>query len=125
MKDIAILLPYKENFTESNAGAASIWVKDYLNRSKLKNRSIVYGNLEDNSRPLLKNFKNLKIGSSFVKKNISYTDKLYKEYLKYRFKIIEIHNRPESLLYLIKKKLRLNSYLYTIIILKIYVHHHL
>ena len=30
MKDIAILLPYKENFTESNAGAASIWVKDYL-----------------------------------------------------------------------------------------------
>ena len=31
MKDIAILLPYKENFTESNAGAASIWVKDYLN----------------------------------------------------------------------------------------------
>ena len=80
-----------------------LWVKDYLNRSKLKKRSIVYGNLEDNSRPLLKNFKNLKIGSSFVKKNISYTDKLYKEYLKYRFKIIEIHNRPESLLYLIKK----------------------
>ena len=36
MKDIAILLPYKENFTENNAGAASIWVKDYLNRSKLK-----------------------------------------------------------------------------------------
>ena len=106
MKDIAILLPYKENFTESNAGAASIWVKDYLNRSKLKKRSIVYGNLEDNSRPLLKNFKNLKIGSSFVKKNISYTDKLYKEYLKYRFKIIEIHNRPESLLYLIKKKVK-------------------
>ena len=32
MKDIAILLPYKENFTENNAGAASIWVKDYLNR---------------------------------------------------------------------------------------------
>ena len=91
MKDIAILLPYKENFTENNAGAASIWVKDYLNRSKLKKRSIVYGNLEDNSRPLLKNFKNLKIGSSFVKKNISYTDKLYREYLKYHFKIIEIH----------------------------------
>ena len=53
MKDIAILLPYKENFTESNAGAASIWVKDYLNRSKLKKRSIVYGNLEDNSKPKL------------------------------------------------------------------------
>ena len=106
MKDIAILLPYKENFTEKKAGAASIWVKDYLNKSKLKERSIVYGNLEDNSKPLLRNFKNLKIGNSFVKKNISYTDKLYKEYLKYNFKIIEIHNRPESLLYLIKKKVK-------------------
>ena len=104
MKDIAILLPYKENFTEKKAGAASIWVKDYVNKSKLKKRSIVYGNLEDNSKPLLHNFKNLKIGNSFVKKNISYTDKLYKEYLKYKFKIIEIHNRPESLLYLIRKK---------------------
>ena len=68
MKDIAILLPYKENFTEKKAGAASIWVKDYLNKSKLKKRSIVYGNLEDNSKPLLHNFKNLKIGNSFVKK---------------------------------------------------------
>ena len=106
MKDIAILLPYKENFTEKKAGAASIWVKDYLNKSKLKERSLVYGNLEDNSKPLLHNFKNLKIGNSFVKKNISYTDKLYKEYIKYKFKIIEIHNRPESLLYLIKKKVK-------------------
>ena len=104
MKDIAILLPYKENFTENSAGAASIWVKDYLNKSKLSKRSIVYGNLESNSKPLLNNFQNLKIGNSFVKKNISYTNKLYKEYLKYKFKIIEIHNRPESLLYLIKKK---------------------
>ena len=106
MKDIAILLPYKENFTENSAGAASIWVKDYLNKSKLSKRSIVYGNLESNSKPLLKNFQNLKIGNSFVKKNISYTNKLYKEYLKYKFKIIEIHNRPESLLYLIKKKVK-------------------
>ena len=46
MKDIAILLPYKENFTENNAAAASIWVKDYLSRSKLKNKTIVYGNLK-------------------------------------------------------------------------------
>ena len=106
MKEIAILLPYKENFTENNAGAASIWVKDYLNKSSLKSRSTVYGYLSDNSKPLLKNFKNLKLGNSFVKKNISYTDKLYKEYLKYNFKIIEIHNRPESLLYLIKKKVK-------------------
>ena len=106
MKDIAILLPYKENFTEESAGAASIWVKDYLNKSKLKQKSIVYGSLEKNSKPLIKNFKNLNIGNKLIKKNISYTDKLYQEYLKYGFKIIEIHNRPESLLYLIKKKVK-------------------
>ena len=67
MKDIAILLPYKENFTENNAGAASIWVKDYLNKSKLKKRTIVYGNLEKN-KPLLKNFKNLSLSDSISKK---------------------------------------------------------
>ena len=106
MKNIAILLPYKENFTEKSAGAASIWVKDYLNKSKLKKKSIVYGSLENNSKPLLKNFRNLNIGNKFIKKNISYTNELYKEYKKYNFKIIEIHNRPESLLYLINKKIK-------------------
>ena len=106
MRDIAILLPYKENFTEKSAGAASIWVKDYLNKSKLKKKSIVYGSLENNSKPLLKNFRNLNIGNKFIKKNISYTNELYKEYKKYNFKIIEIHNRPESLLYLINKKVK-------------------
>ena len=106
MKDIAILLPYKENFTEKSAGAASIWVKDYLNKSKLKKKSIVYGSLENNSKPLLKNFRNLNIGNKFIKKNISYTSELYKEYKKHNFKIIEIHNRPESLLYLINKKVK-------------------
>ena len=33
---IAILLPYKENYNIDKAGAASIWVKDYLKLSKLK-----------------------------------------------------------------------------------------
>ena len=103
---ISILLPYKENFTEKSAGAASIWVKDYLNKSKLKKKSIVYGSLENNPKPLLKNFRNLNIGNKFIKKNISYTNELYKEYKKYNFKIIEIHNRPESLLYLINKKVK-------------------
>ena len=29
-KKIAILLPYKEKYTQKDAAAASIWVKDYL-----------------------------------------------------------------------------------------------
>ena len=43
---IAILLPYKEKYNINKAGAASIWVKDYLSLSKLKNQTTVYGNLE-------------------------------------------------------------------------------
>ena len=99
MKEIAILLPYKENFTENNAGAASIWVKDYLNKSKLKDKTIVYGNLDQKQKPLLKNFKNLTLNDSFIKKNITYTEKLYQEYLKNKFKIIEIF------IFCIKKKI--------------------
>ena len=104
-KNIAILLPYKEQYTEDQAGAASIWVKDYLLESDLKSKTIVYGNLEKKYKPFSKNFKSLDLRGTFLKKNIAYTSKLYNEFLKYRFKIIEIHNRPESLVYLLKKEI--------------------
>ena len=51
---IAILLPYKENYNIDKAGAASIWVKDYLKLSKLNNKTIVYGNLDKGLKPLTK-----------------------------------------------------------------------
>ena len=35
-KQIAILLPYKEQYTRDHAGAASIWVKDYIKKVNLK-----------------------------------------------------------------------------------------
>ena len=41
-KEIAILLPYKEKYSEDQAGAASIWVKDYLKLSKLRDKTLVY-----------------------------------------------------------------------------------
>ena len=105
-KDIAILLPYKEKFNIEQAGAASIWVKDYLALSKLSSRTIVYGNLDKKFKPLTSNYKNINLKNKIIRKNISYTNELYKEYIKYNFSIIEIHNRPESLLYLLKKKIR-------------------
>ena len=104
-KKIAILLPYKENYSESYAGAASIWVKDYLSLSKLKNITTVYGNLKKNLRPLTSNFINIDISGKIIRKNIRYTDILYKDCIKKKYSIIEIHNRPESLLFLIKKKI--------------------
>ena len=39
-KKIAIILPYKEIYSENFAGAASIWVKDYINLSKLQSTEV-------------------------------------------------------------------------------------
>ena len=69
-KDIAILLPYKEKYSEYQAGAASIWVKDYLKLSKLKSKTLVYGNLDKKYAPITKNFKNIKLNNLFIKKNL-------------------------------------------------------
>ena len=46
-KRIAILLPYKEKYTLKDAAAASIWVKDYLKISHLRNQTTVFGNLPE------------------------------------------------------------------------------
>ena len=100
-KDIAILLPYKEQYTKEHAGAASIWVKDYIMESSLKDNTIIYGNLNKKFKPFSKNFKSLDFKGTFIKKYYLHA-KLYEEYLKNEFKIIEIHNR-RSLNYFLKK----------------------
>ena len=104
-KNIAILLPYKEKYNLNKAGAASIWVKDYLSISKLNNQTLVFGNLDKKDKPLTKNFININLDKTYIRKNIQYTKHLYDFHLKNKFDIIEIHNRPESLLYLIKKRI--------------------
>jgi len=102
---IAILLPYKEKYTLNEAAAASIWVKDYLKNSKLENQTVVFGNLSKKNKPLTKNFINLDLKNIKFKKNFFYTKKFLSKVSDNNFDIIEIHNRPESLIYLIKKKL--------------------
>ena len=104
-KEIAILLPYKENYNINRAGAASIWIKDYLSLSKLKNKTVIYGNLEKKIKPLTKNFINIDLTGKIIKKNIRYTEILYEDCKKKKYSIIEIHNRPESLRFLLKKKI--------------------
>ena len=103
---ISIILPYKEIYSDNFAGAASIWVKDYVLQSKLSKETLIYGNLDDNLKPLTKNFKNLKISKNSLSKTREYINLFYKDHLKNDFKIIEIHNRPEYLNFLIKKKVR-------------------
>ena len=43
---IAIILPYKEIYSNNHSGAASIWVKDYFSRSILSNVTYIYGSLK-------------------------------------------------------------------------------
>jgi glycosyltransferase involved in cell wall biosynthesis len=105
-KKIAILLPYKENYNSQKAGAASIWVKDYLKKSRLNAITTVFGNLKSGTKPLTKNFINLQINKTLTSKNIYYTNQLYNYHLKKKFDIIEVHNRPESLVFLLKKKIK-------------------
>ena len=104
-KNIAILLPYKEKYNLNNAGAASIWIKDYLRYSKLKKQTVIFGNQNNKIKPLTQNYKNISLEKALFSKNIFYTNELYKEHLKKKFSIIEVHNRPESLIYLINKKI--------------------
>ena len=104
-KKIAILLPYKEKYTLNDAAAASIWVKDYLKKSKLKKQTMVFGNLPEKYKPLTNNFVNINLTKIKFKKNYFYTKKFLEYYNKFKFEVIELHNRPESLVFLLKKKL--------------------
>ena len=76
---IAILLPYKENFTKNNAGAVSIFVNDTNQLSKYKNEIKVYGSTEKKNK--LKNYTNI-----ILKKNILLSTS--NQYLKNFSKII-------------------------------------
>ena len=104
-KKIAIVLPYKEIYSKSYAGAASIWLKDYIEKSKLSNETIIYGNLDNSLKPITKNFKNIKIPFTNFSKTKQYINFFYKDYLKNKYQIVEIHNRPEYLNFLINKKI--------------------
>ena len=102
-RSIAILLPYKEIYSPSHSGAAGIWVKDYLSKSTLSDKTTIYGYLNSKLKPLTKNFKSLFIKKTFFSKSKSYAANFFKEYQKNKFDIIEIHNRAETLNYLIDK----------------------
>ena len=94
---ISILLPYKENFTENNAGAVSIFVNNVNKHSMYKSKIKVFGNTDYN-KFLSKNYINI----PFKKKILQSASKIYIEnFIKIESKrksdIIEIHNRPSYL----------------------------
>ena len=94
MKNISILLPYKENFTPEYAGAVSLYVKDTSIRSKFKKNIRIYGNTEykkifNLDYINIKMDKNpLKSGSKSYVENFLNFEKINPS------EIIEVHNRP-------------------------------
>jgi glycosyltransferase involved in cell wall biosynthesis len=100
---ISVLLPYKENYNEDDAGSASLWVKDFYENSRLKKITNIYG-FNNKNKPFSKNFVNLKNKFPFftIKKNIYYA-KIFLTRISKSTKVIEIHNRPE-IFHFIKKQ---------------------
>jgi glycosyltransferase involved in cell wall biosynthesis len=90
---IAILLPYKENYSKLNAGAVSIFVNDTVRLSKYNKDIKVYGSTI--SKKVLKNYVNI----NFQKKFYQSSSNEYLRCFLYKIKnkkidILEIHNRP-------------------------------
>ena len=113
MNKIATILPYKENYSTTNAGAASLWVCDFLRYSKYKKNNIIFGSTIY-KKYLTNNYININLSnytSKFSSTTSEYCIKLSKELNKKKFEIIEIHNRPQ-VFFLLKKKVKAKYILY-------------
>ena len=101
---ISILLPYKENFSPSYAGAVSIFINDTMKISKFKKNIVVYGNTSKKKK-FNKNYINLNYNKSIIKSSSkSYILEFLKKEKKTNSDIIEFHNRPSYLKYLTNLK---------------------
>ena len=109
---ISILLPLKENFSPKYPGAVSLNINDTLKLSKYKNKTIVFGCTNFKEKFKL-NYKNINIKKSIFKsQNKSYAEEFIKLENKRKSDLIEIHNRPIYLNYLVKPLVNRNYILY-------------
>ena len=97
-KEIAVLLPNKEDYSLNKAAAASIWVKDF-NEGKIFKKQLIFGIAS--SSPLSKNFINLR-NINIINNSFFYLRNFIKKLPNY-IKVIEIHNRPHFFFFLKKK----------------------
>ena len=107
MFKIDIILPYKELFSSNGASAVSISVKNSIIQSKFKKNINVYGQFVKTP------FKDINFNGFYANNIIHFSKNLsvLKQYLKKTKtdktqKIIEIHNRPYLLNYLLKKNMK-------------------
>ena len=98
---ISILLPFKENFSPSYAGAVSLFVKDTVQISKYKKKIYVYGNTKFKNTFKL-NYKNIIPSTNFLQsQNKEYVNEFIKAEKRKKSNLIELHNRPIYVSYLV------------------------
>ena len=98
---ISVLLPYKENFSPSYAGAVSLFVNDTTKISKYKNSTVIFGNTNFKDKFNL-NYVNIKPSANFLQsQNKEYVNEFIKVEKIKKSDLIELHNRPIYLSYLV------------------------
>ena len=109
---ISILLPLKENFSPSYAGAVSLFVNDTLKYSKFKKEITVFGQTKFKKK-FDKKYYNIGVNKSlFQSQNKNYVKQFIKKEKQLNSKIIELHNRPIYLKYLVNELKNRNYILY-------------
>ena len=109
---ISVLLPYKENFSPSYAGAVSLFVNDTTNLSKYKSKTVIYGNTNFKERFKL-NYININTSKNFLQsQNKKYVNEFIKIEKINKSELIELHNRPIYLSYLVNSLINRTYILY-------------
>ncbi len=98
---ISVLLPFKENFSPSYAGAVSLFVNDTTKISKYKNKTYVYGNTNYKETFALNYINILPKTNFFQSQNKEYVNEFIKKEENLQSDLIELHNRPIYLTYLV------------------------
>ena len=98
---ISILLPFKENFSPNYAGAVSLFVNDTTKISRYKNKTYIYGNTNFKNKFNL-NYINITPSVNILEsQNKKYVNEFIKIEKNTKSDLIEFHNRPIYLKYLI------------------------
>ena len=92
-KKRAIILPYKESFSDNNSGAASIFVKESLVNDNIQD-FVIYGSKSNINIKYKKHYFYNPIQKKYFR-NYNYIKYFVKKFLNINFETIEIHNRPE------------------------------
>jgi len=91
---ISILLPYKENYSPSYAGAVSIFINDVTKESIYNKDITIYGSTNF-TKKLSKNYINIPLEKKFlISQSKDYVKKFIDIQKNFKVDILEVHNRP-------------------------------